>query len=143
MFDNLIFNVIVFFVFLVYYILGNINKILFYIVIYFNFDEMYKVFIGGYIDFVYFIILDGFNGIIGGKIRNEVMIFFVIFMKLMYVKNIWICKKNFFLFIFCIGVYWNKYCFIDLVYYGDSRINIVGNYVILIDKYGYYLWLFM
>lgn len=43
---------------------------------------MYKVFIGGYIDFVYFIILDGFNGIIGGKIRNEVMIFFVIFMKL-------------------------------------------------------------
>lgn len=44
---------------------------------------MYKVFIGGYIDFVYFIILDGFNGIIGGKIRNEfeVMIFFVIFMK--------------------------------------------------------------
>lgn len=82
MFDNLIFNVIVFFVFLVYYILGNINKILFYIVIYFNFDEMYKVFIGGYIDFVYFIILDGFNGIIGGKIRNEVMIFFVIFMKL-------------------------------------------------------------
>lgn len=55
--------------------------IFFYIVIYFNFDEMYKVFIGGYIDFVYFIILDGFNGIIGGKIRNEVMIFFVIFMK--------------------------------------------------------------
>lgn len=101
---------------------------------------MYKVFIGGYIDFVYFIILDGFNGIIGGKIRNEVMIFFVIFMKLI----MWsvFCNKCFCLF-FCIGVYWNKYCFIDLVYYGDSRINIVGNYVILIDKYGYNLWLFM
>lgn len=106
---------------------------------------MYKVFIGGYIDFVYFIILDGFNGIIGGKIRNEVMIFFVIFMKLI-MWRIFLYLYfviNVFVYFFCIGVYWNKYCFIDLVYYGDSRINIVGNYVIFIDKYGYNLWLFM
>lgn len=106
MFVNLIFNVIVFFVFLVYYILGNINKILFNIVIYFNFDEMYKVFIGGYIDFVYFIILDGFNGIIGGKIRNEVKIFFVIFMKLMYVKN-------FFVFVINVFVYFLYRCLLE------------------------------
>lgn len=102
---------------------------------------MHKVFIGGYTDSAHSTILDGFNGIIGGKTRNEVTTFSVILMKSTYVKNLSVfvfCNKCFCLF-FCTGAYWNKYRFIDLAHHGDSRINIVGNYATLIDKHGYNL----
>lgn len=36
-----------------------------------NFDEMHKIFIGGYTDSAHSTILDGFNGIIGGKTRKD------------------------------------------------------------------------
>ncbi|XP_056012893.1 uncharacterized protein LOC125678424 isoform X7 [Ostrea edulis] len=37
------------------------------------------------------------------------------------------------------GAYWNKYRFIDLAHHNDARINIVGDYAVLIDKHGYHL----
>lgn len=96
MFFNSIFNVIVSFVFSAYYISGNINKILFYTATHSNFDEMHKVFIGGYTDSAHSTILDGFNGIIGGKTRNEVTTFSVILMKSTYVKNLSVFVINVF-----------------------------------------------
>ncbi|XP_062614011.1 uncharacterized protein LOC134275752 isoform X2 [Saccostrea cucullata] len=66
------------------------------------FDEMHKVFIGGYTDSGHSTILSGFNGIIG-------------------------------------GAYWNKYRFLDLAHHNDARINIVGDYAVLIDRNGYNL----
>lgn len=95
MFVNSIFNVIGVFFFSAYCISG-IYTIFFYTATHSNFDEMHKVFIGGYTDSAHSTILDGFNGIIGGKTRNEVTTFSVILMKSTYVKNLSVFVINVF-----------------------------------------------
>lgn len=95
MFVNSIFNVIVSFGFLGLLYIRQ-YKLFFYTATHSNFDEMHKVFIGGYTDSAHSTILDGFNGIIGGKTRNEVTTFSVILMKSTYVKNLSVFVINVF-----------------------------------------------